>query len=115
MHNVLEIQQCLSGLGDRYHLLKSFHDKFLVNGRMTTEQRTRLLSGFLGNEDFATGDFSTLPSATAAEASYVRLNDATAAAEGSLLVTKTRTVTLTLTYAEVLSLFIPRMESVAVK
>ena len=103
VENVQEIAECLAGLADRYHMLQSFHDQFLVNGAMTTEQRTRLQSGFLHNEDFATGRFSTLPSATVSEALYVRLNEAAAAAEGSLLVTKTRVVTLTLTYAEALS------------
>ena len=102
--NVQEVAECFLGLSDRYHVLQSFHDQFLVNGGMTTGQRTKLQNGCPGHEDFATGRFNTLLSATATEASYVRLNDAAAAAEGSLLVTKTRVVTLTLTYAEVLSL-----------
>ena len=102
--NVQEIEECFSGLCDHYHVLQSFHDQFRVNGGMTTEQRTTLQNRFLGHEDFSTGSFNTLPSATATEALYVRLNDTAAEAEGSLLVAKTRVVTVTLTYAEVLSL-----------
>lgn len=102
VYNAQQVHDCFSGLSDRYHVLQSFRDQFILNGPMAAEQQTKLQNGFPGTEDFATGRFSSLPSATAAEANYLFLNDASAAAQGTQLVTTSRVVLLTLTYAEVL-------------
>jgi len=95
---------CFAGIADTFHVMQSFEDRFVTNTGMTPEQQQEIENGFLGYQDFSTGQFSTLASATAHETSYAQFEDAEAASEDSLLLTKTRQVFVTLTYDEVLNL-----------
>jgi len=97
------IDACLVGISHRHHVLHSFAAIFDLQHSLTPEQRVKLENGFQGHEDFSTGHFKELTSARADDASYVQLNNAAMAAEGSLMVTKTRVVVITLTYTEVLA------------
>ena len=102
------LQQCFSGFADTFHVLQSYTDNFATTSGITAQQLQRLQSGFSGYQDFSTGSFTTLPSATAHEAAFADLShhdpSVAVAAGQPLLVTRTRLVWVTLSYDEVVQL-----------
>jgi hypothetical protein len=102
------LQQCFSGFANTFHVLQSYTDNFATTSGITALQLQRLQGGFSGYQDFSTGSFTTLPSATAYEAAFADLADldpsVPVAAAEPLLVTKTRLVSVILSYDEVVQL-----------
>ena len=95
------LNQCFRNFADTFHVVQSYTDNFATTSGITAQQLLRLQGGFSGHQDFCTGSFATLPSATAHEAAFADLDPGQTATDEALLVTKTRLVSVTLSYDEV--------------